>query len=99
MFCRHSGRPSRSSCSISSLSALQSSRLMERPGIRRIPIRQQMPERSWASTVETAAPGIPISKTSTNRRSSTILQTEETVIALSGVLLSPTALRTAAAVL
>ena len=58
-----------------------------------------MPESTCARTVETAAPGIPIFKTSTNRRSSTILQTEDTVIALSGVLLSPTARRMAAEVL
>lgn len=58
-----------------------------------------MPESTCASTVETAAPGIPIPKTSTNRRSSTILQTEDAVIALSGVLLSPTARRMAAEVL
>ena len=62
--------------------------------MRRMPQKQIAAEIPCAITVATAAPAMPHLNPKTNRISSAILVNEATVIALSGVLLSPSARRT-----
>ena len=85
------GRPSRRRLPDRGPSKAKSSLPKRRRGVRAMRTAQMVPDRHWAKTVASAAPAIPQSSTKTASASRAILVRAATIMATSGVRLSPMA--------